>query len=177
MLIALISAVLLLTVFIINKPAKLAQPQKEAESVDHIYASWNTMEFDKCVAAWLIVRFIDKNARFVFYPPETEIRQGVLFDVPGADWSRKHRKCTSQCILESIDKPDLAIEKIVSFASKVELNFWQLEYWPEAQECFYSVKEIMDKTPNLGECFEKTALYFDRLYNDFKKEAEPDNNI
>lgn len=145
--------------FIVKHPTRSMQPQNQAWSVEHIYASWDTMEFDKCVAAWLIVRFIDKNAEFVFYPQGTEISQGILFDVPGANWSRKHRKCTSQCILESIDKPDRAIEKIVSIASKVELNFWQLDRWPEAQECFYRVKKMTEETSDPLQCFENSSLF------------------
>ena len=64
----------------------------ESVSAEHIYASWNTTEFDKCVAAWLIIKFIDKDAKFVLYPQGTEITEGLVFDIPGAEWSRKHRK-------------------------------------------------------------------------------------
>ena len=146
------------------------QPQQvEVKQGKHIYATWDTMEFDKCVAAWLIVHFIDKDAKFVFYPSESEIREGILFDVPGADWSRKHLKCTSQCILETIKQPDQAMEEIVSIAAKTELNFWQLDRWPQAQRCFYEVKEIMDQNPDMEECFRKTHVYFDELYRKFKE--------
>jgi hypothetical protein len=134
--------------------------------------TWDTMEFDKCVSAWLIVRFIDANAQFAFVPQGTEVVTGMPFDIPGAEWSRKHRKCTSQCILESINNPDPAIGKIVSIASETELNFWQLDRWPEAKECFYEVKAITDAAANPADCFEKTRPYFDRLYNEFKEKPE-----
>lgn len=150
--------------------------QGQSASAGHVYASWDIMEFDKCVAAWLITRFIDKNAQFIFYPQGTEIKEGIVFDVPGAEWSRKHRKCTSQCVLESIKNPDPAVQKIVSFAGKTELNFWQLDRWPEAQKRFYEVKEIMDNTPNPAECFRKTNIYFDALYDIFEKDILDDSN-
>lgn len=170
-----IVAVLLLIGFMIKQLATSTQPQNQADSAEHIYASWDTMEFDKCVAAWLIVRFIDKDAKFVFYPQGAEISQGILFDVPGADWSRKHRQCTSQCILESIENPDSAIEEIVSIASRTELNFWQLDRWPRAQKCFYEVKEIMDHNPDPMKCFEKAFLYFDELHSNFKNSGLADS--
>jgi len=172
MLAASVLVALLLIGLMIRRPDVFVQPQSWSEPAKHIYASWDTMEFDKCVAAWLITRFIDGDAEFVFYPQGTEISQGVLFDVPGADWSRKHRKCTSQCILETIDNPDPAMKKIVSIAAKTELNFWQLDRWPQAQKCFYDVKEITDETADLVECFKKTRLYFDKLYDDFRKECK-----
>jgi len=149
--------------------------QEQTGLVEHIYATWDTMEFDKCVAAWLILRFIDNDAKFIFYPQGTEIKQGILFDVPGADWSRKHLQCTSQCILASMQNSDSAIEEIVSIASKTELNFWQLDRWPQAQKCFYEVKEIMDQNPDPLKCFEKTFLYFDNLYSNLKKDGVTDN--
>lgn len=167
LLIILIIVALLAAVLV--RDSRTLPEQKQPPSAEHIYVSWDTMEFDKCVAAWLIVRFIDKDAEFQFVPKDTQIIEGIPFDIPGADWSRKHRKCTSQCILESIDQPDPAIEEIVSIASRTELNFWQLDRWPLAQKCFYEVKEITDQTKDLGECFKKTSLYFDKLYKKLKK--------
>ncbi|MCK5472899.1 MAG: chromate resistance protein, partial [Planctomycetes bacterium] len=128
-------AVLLLIGFMFKMPSANIEPQKKIALDDtHIYITWDTMEFDKCVAAWLIVRFIDKDAQFKFIPVGSEPVDGIPFDIPGAAWSRKHRKCTSQCILESIDDTDIAVEAIVSMAGKVELNFWQLYRWPKAQK-------------------------------------------
>lgn len=171
MLAAITSAVFLLRG---NQPeSKLAQTKIE----QHLYVTWDTMEFDKCVSAWLIVRFIDANARFSSVPQGTEIVTGIPFDIPGAEWSRRHRKCTSQCILDTIKNPDPAMEKIVSMAGQTELNFWQLDRWPDAQKCFYEVKAITDTATNLVECFEKTHSYFDRLYNEFKRETELNTEI
>lgn len=177
MVIAFLLVVFLLIGFIIQQSIFSTQPEGQVDSINHTYASWDTMEFDKCVAAWMIIRFIDEDARFVFYPQGSEINREIPFDVPGADWSRKHRRCTSQCILETIDKPDPAIEKIVSIAGKTELNFWQLDRWPDAHKCFYEVKEIMDQNPDPGECLEKTFSYFDELYSSFKKDSTVDNDI
>lgn len=172
----LILVVTVLAVFLVGDSQKLPE-QKESLFEEHVYVSWDTMEFDKCVAAWLIVRFIDKDARFCFVPKDTQIKEGIPFDIPGADWSRKHRKCTSQGVLESIDNPDSAIKKIVSIAGKTELNFWQLDRWPEAQKCFYQVKEIMDQNPDPLQCIKKTIPYFDNLYNKFRNDELAGNGV
>ena len=148
------------------------QQQQVAQSSDHVYASWETMEFDKCVAAWLIIRFIDKDAKFVFYPGETEITEGIVFDVPGALWSRQHRKCTSDCVLETIESPDDGVKYIVSCAQNVELNFWQLDSFPDTCKHFDEVKGIFDITPDRMECLEKTQLYFDRIYENYLNKVE-----
>lgn len=162
-------AVLLLISFMV-KSSKTTIPLSQKTELDkHVYVSWDTMEFDKCVAAWLIVRFIDKNAQFMFVPKGSEVTEGIPFDIPGADWSRKHRTCTSQCVFELIKNPDPAVTKIVSIAAQIELNYWQLDRFPKAQECFYKVKEIINRTPEPARCFENTCSYFDDLYRDLKK--------
>ena len=164
--IIIIMILLLLAGFIVRQlPSKSQKPAGDnIPDLQHIYASWDTMEFDKCVSSWLITRFIDRDAKFVFYPQGTDIKEGVVFDVPGADWSRKHMKCTSDCILESMDVNDIKIKQIVAMAHQVEINFWQLDRWPDTQKCFYEVKEIMDSASSPIECFQKTQLYFDKLY-------------
>ena len=161
----------LLAVFVLKNKQSFPAKAQKTTLAEHIYATWDTMEFDKCVAAWLIVRFVDKDAKFVFHPQGKGIKQGIVFDVPGAAWSRKHKKCTSDCILESITINDPSVRKIVEMAHHTELNFWQLERWPKATNCFYDVKKIMDETIDPLECFEKTRLYFDRLIVDLEKES------
>jgi len=159
---------ILLIGFIVKQPATTVQSPQGENTDEHVYVSWDTMEFDKCLAAWLIVRFVDKDAQFRFVPKGTELIEGIPFDIPGADWARKHRTCTSQYVLELIDDPDPTIERIVSIAAQIELNFWQLDRFPEAQECFYKAEEIIDQTPDSTKCFEKMCSYFDGLYRDFK---------
>jgi len=175
--VAFIIVVLLVIGLMLKGPADSVSQQNQTTPIQHLYVSWDTMEFDKCVSAWLIVRFIDKDAKFVFYPQGTEITEGTVFDVPGAQWSRKHRKCTSQCILEEIDVNDPAVRQIIDIAGKVELNFWQLDRWPLAQKCFYEVKEITDQTSDPLECFKKSRPYFDKLYKNFKRGDADDDNI
>jgi hypothetical protein len=170
-LIGLITAAITLAVLLLRGSQPESKPA-QTKLGQHLYVTWDTMEFDKCVAAWLIVRFIDKDAQFVLVPEGTDVSKGVPFDIPGAEWSRKHRKCTSQCILESIKNPDPAIERIVLMASQTELNFWQLDRWPETQKCFYEVRGITNTADGPLECFEKTRPYFDQLYNEFKNETE-----
>jgi len=165
-----IIAILLVTflVFFLTRDVKVPSEQTESASTDHVYASWDTTEFDKCVAAWLIVRFIDSDAKFILYPQGTEINKGIVFDIPGAEWSRKHRKCTSDCILESLTLNDPAVKRIVEIAHQIELNFWQLDRFPEAQKCFDEVREIFETTPDRAQALEKGRLYVETLCNEIK---------
>jgi hypothetical protein len=143
----------------------------EPPAEEHTYATWDTIEVDKCIAAWLIVHFIDKDAKFVLYPQGTEIKEGIVFDNPGAAWSRKHRMCTSDCILQSIDVNDVVVEKIVEIAHQTELNYWQLDQFPLARKCFDEIQRIFEGTTNRLECLEKAIEYFDVLYNQLRQQS------
>lgn len=168
LLIVLVLLLILLVVLAVryNRPSSVVV---EPEPTEHIYATWDTMELDKCVAAWLIVRFVDKDAKFIFYPQGAEIEEGIVFDVPGATWSRKHRKCTSDCILEYLDINDPAVEEIVAVAHQTELNYWQLDQFPIARKCLEEVQEIFNGIPDPLKCLEKTQKYLDNLYAQFQK--------
>ena len=149
----------------------IARDNNSQEKSEHIYASWDTMEYDKCVAIWLIKRYYDTQAQFVFYPKDTDITEGIVFDVPGAAWSRQHRKCTSDCILEELKTTDPVVIKIVKMAHDVELNFWQLDAFPESQISFEEVRGISDSFGNMELCVEAVVKYFDQLYLSLKKES------
>jgi hypothetical protein len=173
-------AVILLLVLLVVFAVKYAkQPGTDSESppinaeptaVDHTYATWDTMEVDKCVAAWLIIRFIDKEAKFVLYPQGTDIKEGIVFDNPGATWSRKHRMCTSDCILQTLDVNDIIVENIVEIAHNTELNYWQLDQFPLARKCFDEIQQIFEDTTDRSERLEKAIVYFDVLYGQLRLE-------
>jgi hypothetical protein len=157
----------------VNQPTDSeSSPIKAAHTAEeHTYATWDTIEVDKCVAAWLIVRFIDKEAKFVLYPQGTEIKEGIVFDNPGAAWSRKHRMCTSDCILQTLDVNDIIVEKIVEIAHHTELNYWQLDQFPHALKCFDEIQQIFEDTSNRSECLEKAIKYFDMLYGQLRQQS------
>lgn len=158
----------ILIVFFINKNEKENSTDDSLAS-NHLYVTWDTMEYDKCVTIWLIKRFYDKEAQFVFCPANTEITEGIVFDVPGAKWSRQHRKCTSDCILEELETKDPVVAKIVEMAHNVELNFWQLDAFPDAQKSFQEVMAISDGWKEKEQFIKEIIRYFDQIYFSMKK--------
>lgn len=151
---------------------KAPENREEKTNMDHVYASWDVKEYDQCVAIWLIKRFYDTQAQFVFYPTGTEITKGIVFDVPGAVWSRQHRKCTSDCILEELKTKDSAIESVVKMAHDVELNFWQLDSFPDSRQSFQEVMQILDNEKDKNQFLEEIISYFDQRYSALKNKEQ-----
>ena len=67
---------------------------------------WITREkvkVDRVACPWLIKKFIDPNAEFVFLPPDTDwasIRGGTVYDVPGCELGHHGEEVSFDAILK-----------------------------------------------------------------------------
>jgi hypothetical protein len=86
---------------------------------------WITRKFakvDRIACPWLITRFVDPQAEFVFLQPDTDwqaIADGTVFDVPGCELGHHGTECSFDTILKKygLANPALAeLAKIVRAA-------------------------------------------------------------
>ncbi len=78
---------------------------------------WVTRErpkIDRIACPWLIRRFIDANAEFLYVPTpdvfETAKREGAAaFDIPGAPFSHVGEKCSFDAFLERFALGDVGL--------------------------------------------------------------------
>jgi hypothetical protein len=87
---------------------------------------WVTREHakvDRIACPWLIKRFVDADAQFVFLPQATDwsaVTDGVVFDVPGAELGHHGEYCSFDAIVTryGLDKDPALVElgKIVRAA-------------------------------------------------------------
>ena len=66
------------------------------------YCTRQNVHVDRCASAWLIRRFIDPEAEFVFVegfdsPPPAD---SIPFDMPGVAWGHQGNDCTFETILK-----------------------------------------------------------------------------
>ena len=159
-----IAAGIVVLAIVLMVRAYISPDKLPMELDEHTYTTTTPLEFDKCCAMWLIHRFIDPNAVFKVYPLGTYLSGQRAFDVGGAAWSRQHRKCTSDCIWEDLDVNDVSAERIVQMAHQIELNRWQLDQFPQAQQADDELRQIIEQTPDPNDCIKRTIEYFDALY-------------
>lgn len=85
---------------------------------------WITRErpkIDRIACPWLIKRFVDKDAEFMYVPKEKVLKEAVQFnaipyDIPGAEYSHYGDECTFDYIIkkhEITDEAVLVVAKIV----------------------------------------------------------------
>jgi len=136
-----------------------------AES-DSCYTTWENMEIDKCASAWLIKRFIDKNALFKFFPKGELITEGILFDVPEAEIRRYHNISTFEFLIKKYRIADPALQKIGKIIHDIEINYWGKKQIEESQKINDSIQEIIANSETSEEILKKSFIYFDLLYSE-----------
>src|SRR5574342_221748 len=79
---------------------------------------WVTREgakTDRVACPWLIRKFIDPQAEFLFVPKETVLEvtrreAGKSFDCPGADYTHRDGKCSFEVLIEEFRLQDPALQ-------------------------------------------------------------------
>jgi len=98
---------------------------------------WVTRRFvhvDRTASAWLIKKFVDKEAEFVFinYPREKPgPKHGTPFDIEGAKLGHRDGKCTLEVIVEEYDIDDPIVKKIAQIVHAADIE-GELHKVPEA---------------------------------------------
>jgi len=78
---------------------------------------WVTRErpkIDRIACPWLIRRFIDADAKFLYVPAAQvkETAQAIPFDVPGAEFGHHGERCSFDAFIEKFRLRDAALDKL-----------------------------------------------------------------
>jgi len=122
---------------------------------------------DRVACPWLILRFVDSEAEFIFVPAsriqEVAEHEGAIpFDAPGVELGHRDGKCSFETIIEKYglkDKALLKLAHIVHCADTDALAEDPLAAGLEAIAVGYSLR-FLDDQENLARQFE----VYDALY-------------
>ena len=123
---------------------------------------------DRVACPWLISRFIDSEAEFIFAPKnqvgKVAKEQGAIpFDIPGVELGHKDGKCSFEAIIEKYELTDpglLRLAKIVHAADvEADLDTDKIAPGLEAIAVGYSLR-FPDDLENLDRQFD----VYDGLY-------------
>ncbi|MFH8386103.1 chromate resistance protein ChrB domain-containing protein [Kitasatospora sp. NPDC018058] len=81
------------------------------------------VHIDRAACAWLIRRFIDAEAQFVFVGDPAEVPpDATAFDIRGVDLSHHGDDCSFETILRRYDLTDPALWRIAEIVHEVDLD-------------------------------------------------------
>jgi len=136
----------------------------------------NKPHVDRCASAWLIKRFIDKQAKFDFIRKEDPIpRASIAFTLPGADITPVEGKKTTYDILlkkySVRDRGAIRIGKIVhDFEIDADENPNRVEMKETLGLC-YVLRGLEPTSRSDHETIEKAMFVLDALHAVLKKES------
>jgi hypothetical protein len=122
---------------------------------------------DRVACPWLITRFIDSDAKFLFVPKSKVLviaeKEGAIpFDTPGAALHHRDNRCTFDVIIEEYDLTDpalLRMARVVNAADTNRLDANPLAAGLEAIAVGYGLR-FPDDLENIEKQFE----VYDSLY-------------
>jgi hypothetical protein len=135
---------------------------------------WVTREFvhvDRTACPWLIKRFVDSKAEFVFVPVEkiTEVvkkEKAIAFDAPGVELGHHGEKCSFDAVVEKYKIKDPAVLELAKIVRVADTD--KMEAAPEAAglEAVMTGLGIISKGDH--ETIAKASPVYDALYNNCK---------
>ena len=90
---------------------------------------WVTREgakTDRVACPWLIKRFIDSEAEFLFLPKDQVLavarkEGGKSFDAPGADYTHRDNKCSFEVLIEEYQLDDPALHALAQIVHGADI--------------------------------------------------------
>ena len=86
------------------------------------WATRSRPEIDRVGSAWLIRKFIDPKAKFIFVPKVRADRRVVSFDILDGEFSHRGDDCTFETLTKSFRVRDKAVHKIGEMIHDADLD-------------------------------------------------------
>jgi len=122
---------------------------------------------DRVACPWLIKRFVDPNAEFLFVPPdkvqETVAREGAIpFDAQGVELGHRGENCSFDAIIEKYKLNDPALLELAKIVRAADTNRTDLAAESIGLEAIAAGSMMIAKDDY--EAVEKQAYLYDALY-------------
>mgnify|MGYP001596560053 CR=1 FL=1 len=135
---------------------------------------WVTREnakVDRVACPWLISRFIDQAAEFLFVPREQVLevarREGAhSFDAEGAEFGHRDGKCTFETLINVFNLKDNALRSIAEIVHDIDLK--DNKYGrKEVEGLSQIITGLSQKLKDDNKLVEKGLEIFDALYQNY----------
>lgn len=123
---------------------------------------------DRIATAWLIKRFIDPKAKFLFVHEDTTKINGIPFDMYHGDFSHQGDNCTFETILKCFNIKDEILKTIAEIVHNIDLNDEKFSR-NEAKGIDCILRGLMERFKNDNELLEKGYEVFESLYAELNK--------
>lgn len=118
---------------------------------------------DRIGSAWLIKRFVDPEAEFLFLPPEQFPAAAIPFDTVGAQFGHQGEDCTFETILKLCRLSDRRLAALAEIVHEVDLRDGKFRR-EEARGVDLAIRGLLAALKDDREVLDYGMILFDGLY-------------
>jgi hypothetical protein len=118
---------------------------------------------DRIASAWLIKRFIDPEAEFVFAPPAEFPADAIPFDAPGVELSHHGEDCTFETLVKRARLRDRRLAHLAEIVHEADLRDGKYPH-AEARGIDASIRALLAASPDDHQVLAHGLTLFEGLY-------------
>ena len=118
---------------------------------------------DRVASAWLIRRFIDAEAQFVFAPPAEFPADAVAFDAPGVELSHQGEDCTFETLVKRAGLRDRRLARLAEVVHEADLRDGKYTH-EEARGIDVAIRALLAASPDDHHVLAQGMALFEGLY-------------
>jgi hypothetical protein len=118
---------------------------------------------DRIASAWLIKRFIDPAAEFVFAAPDELPPDAIPFDLVGADFGHHGEHCTFETLRERADLAGARLSRLAEIVHEADLRDGRFDC-PEATGVDLAIRGLLAVEKDDHAVLIEGLRLFDALY-------------
>lgn len=133
------------------------------------WATRSGVHIDRAACGWLIRRFIDPDANFVFVADPADVSvDATPFDMPGVDLSHHGNDCTFETMLRRHDLTDPVLWRLAALVHEADIDDARYDA-PEAPG-FDLALRALSMVESDDRVMELTGPLFDGVHEFFRRE-------
>lgn len=131
------------------------------------WVTWEHIGIDRMGCIWLIRRWLDANAQFLFIPSGTKNlpKDAEPFDIPGTRYSHHGNHCTFHALLKEYDVENPILLQIAGIIDEADL-VQEINVEPLAPGLDAICRGIRRISADDYQALERGALVYEALYSE-----------
>jgi hypothetical protein len=136
------------------------------------WVTWQNVGVDRMACAWLIRRWIDKKAEFIFVSASTKDlpQNAEPFDIPGYQYSHHRGHCTLHTFLKKHKLTDTVLIRIANIVDEADI-VQEIALEPAAQGLDLICRGLSRISKDDHEAIGRGFLVYDALYAELSAES------
>ncbi len=118
---------------------------------------------DRIASAWLIKRFIDPEAEFLFAPPAEFPKDAIPYDAPGVELSHQGEDCTFETLVRRAKLRDRRLARLAELVHEADLRDGKFPH-EEARGIDAASRALLAASPDDHQVLAQGMALFEGLY-------------